>query len=267
MRLSDFEISSEWQNPPPRVALQTSEAHIWIASVGMSPAEASSLRALLSAEELERAARFRFEKDQVQYTAARGFLRLLLGRYLVVDPKAIRFGYNWHGKPFLADEFAKAGIEFNIAHSKGLGLFAFTMGHPIGVDIEGTRPDLATMEIAERFFAPAEVKVLAELPPESRIAAFFQCWTRKEAFVKARGMGLSLGLDKFAVAFGPSANPALLDDEEDPAAAPNWTLRDVSPSAGYTGAVAVEAPDVQVRLWRIVPPAISAQRRGDRKEE
>src|SRR3954471_8849251 len=118
MRLSDFEISSEWRNPPPRVALQTSEAHIWIASVEMSPAEASSLRAFLSAEELERAARFRFEKDQVQYTAARGFLRTILANYLNVDPRKLQFRYNSHGKPLLTAEFSAAGIEFNVAHSK-----------------------------------------------------------------------------------------------------------------------------------------------------
>jgi 4'-phosphopantetheinyl transferase len=246
----DVQISPEWQTPPQGITLGTGEAHVWVAILGTSHAEAAPVAELLTPDERERAARFRFEKDQVQYTAARGFLRSILGHYLDVDPRRLRFRYNSHGKPLLAEEFAAAGIEFNLAHSKGLGLFAVTSRHAIGVDIEGTRPDLATMDVANRFFAPPEVRALTEIPPDQRVAAFFQCWTRKEAFVKARGMGLSLPLDKFVVAFGPNT-PALLHADEDPAAARTWTLRDVSPCPGYTGAVAVEAPDIELRLWRM----------------
>jgi 4'-phosphopantetheinyl transferase len=250
MASDPIRIHSEWVEAPEDSQLRVGEVLVWAAVLDLPGEKAKGASDLLSPEERERAARFRFEKDQTQYTAARSFLRLLLGRYLRIDPRAVRFQYNSFGKPVLGDEFAASRIEFNLAHSKGLGLFAFTLNRAIGVDVEWHRPDLASMEIAQRFFAPEEVKVLAAIEPSNRVTAFFECWTRKEAFIKARGMGLSLPLDKFTVAFGPNKIPTLLTADAGATSAENWTLHDVSPAPGYSGAVAIEQRDTVVRRYR-----------------
>jgi len=246
-------IHPQWAEAPPELPLRAGEAFIWAAVLDLPGSAAAEASEILSSEERERAARFRFEKDQIQYIASRSFLRALLGRFLQIDPKAVRFRYNSFGKPLLADEFAASRIEFNLAHSKGLGLFGVTLDRAIGVDVEQHRPDLATMEIANRFFAPEEVKVLSAVQPSCRLEAFFECWTRKEAFIKARGMGLSLPLDKFTVAFGPNRAPALLSADQGATTAASWTLADLSPADGYSGAAAIEQPDVAVRCYRFQP--------------
>jgi 4'-phosphopantetheinyl transferase len=243
-------IRPQWTEAPEELRLCAGEAFIWAAVLDLPARAAGEISKVLSSEERERAARFRFEKDQIQYIASRSFLRAILGQFLEIDPKVVRFRYNAFGKPLLADEFTASRIEFNLAHSKGLGLFAVTLDRAIGVDVEQHRPDLATMEIANRFFAPEEVKALTAIQPSSRLEAFFECWTRKEAFIKARGMGLSLPLDKFTVAFGPNRAPALLSADEGATTAANWTLADLSPADGYSGAVAIEQPDVTVHCYR-----------------
>ena len=126
---------------------------------------------------------------------------------------------------------------------------AFTRGREIGIDLERIRPNFATQEIAERFFAPAEIAVLRSLSEEVRTRAFFDCWTRKEAFIKARGLGLSLSLRKFAVSLAPEEEPALLSVEEDPQAPTRWTLKNLEVAEGFAAALAVEGRDCQIRCY------------------
>lgn len=238
-----------WKSPLAGWELLTaSSVHVWVADVSETAAN-ERWREVLSPDEQERAARFRFAKDRVQYSASRGILRLLLSRCLKTKPTDIRFSYNDHGKPFLPDEQNPAKLQFNIAHSHGLALCAFTLDRPIGVDIEQIRPEVATQEIAERFFAPEEVHTLLQLQPSEQAATFFECWTRKEAFIKARGLGLSLPLNQFVVAFGPGAKPALVSAKDDPQASSRWSIADLQPASGYKGAVAVESRDLDLRLW------------------
>ena len=240
---------SIWKSPPAEwEPLSPASAHVWIADV--SEARARDLWGeVLSADERERAARFRFAKDRVQYSASRGVLRVVLGRHLKLAPKELRFRYNNQGKPSLIEEQNPTKVQFNVAHSHGLALIAVTINRQMGVDIEQIRPEVATQEIAERFFAAEEVQTLLNLPADQRTAAFFQCWTRKEAFIKARGLGLSLPLNQFVVAFGPGAALALLSAKDDPQASNRWTLRDLPTPSGYAGALAVESREVELRLW------------------
>ena len=163
----------------------------------------------------------------------------------------MRFAYNDYGKPFVVEIPPGNRLKFNVAHSHGLALFGISSGLELGVDIEQIRPDFATSEIAERFFAPEEVKVLALCEPEKRTEAFFDCWTRKESFVKARGMGLSLPLDQFVVGFGPKTPGALLSAKADPQASSRWSICALPTPAGYAGAVAAEAPEIDLNLWRL----------------
>ncbi|MDB6035451.1 MAG: phosphopantetheine-protein transferase [Verrucomicrobiales bacterium] len=224
---------------------------VWLSSLDLPPGAFEECSSYLSADEKERAARFRFEEHRKHYAASRGLLRKLLAGYLNTKPENFAFSYNRYGKPLLDHLYPE--LSFNVSHSYGWALFGFTMGTELGVDIEKERPDFATMEIAERFFAPDEVDVLRSLPADLRASAFFHCWTRKEAFIKAHGMGLSMGLNKFAVAFAPDVPPALLRFELEPNAAKRWSICDLEVPQGYKGALAMKAAPIHVRRMR---PAI-----------
>lgn len=212
------------------------ELHVWHAWLERPAGEVQQLGSLLSADERGRADRFRFERDRSRYTVGRGLLRTMLGRYLNVRPVSLVFEYGAHEKPHLRGK----PLWFNVAHSGPVALFAFTAAAEVGIDVELDDADFARERIAERFFSPAEVRALRSLPPAQQPRAFLTCWTRKEAFIKARGDGLSLALDSFDVSLRPGAPAALLRfgwGNDDPG---QWCLRDLSdPEAGYVAAVAI----------------------------
>jgi surfactin synthase thioesterase subunit/phosphopantetheinyl transferase len=233
-----------WQEVTDCPALAADEVHVWRIPLEQPPDYLEALRQTLSTDEMERAGRFYFEKDQRHFVAGRGILRIVLGRYLGRAPERLAFSYNPQGKPALAGDVAGA-LSFNLAHSHGLALLAVARRGQIGVDVERIRPEFAGEQVAERFFSPAEVASLRSLPGDRRHEAFFACWTRKEAYLKATGMGLSLPLDCFDVTVIPG-QAALLATRHDPAAAQRWSLRDLEPGPGYAGAVAAEG-----RGWRL----------------
>lgn len=208
---------------------------MWRASLDASEPAVGRLQALLAADERERARRFRFERDRCRYVVGRGLLRVLLSRYLATRPEEIRFAYGPHEKPALAG----AGPRFNLSHSGSVALLAFSSGGEVGIDVERDDGDFARERIPERFFSSAEVKALRALPRALQSRAFLSCWTRKEAFIKARGDGLSLALDSFDVTLAPGQPVAILrtawsDDEPT-----EWSLMDLSePQQGYIAAVA-----------------------------
>jgi 4'-phosphopantetheinyl transferase len=241
---------SIWLRPPSRLELIPPLVDVWIAHLNVSETLIQTLGTSLSADEHERAARFHFAKDRNHYIAGRGMLRSILGGYLNVGASELRFRYNGYGKPYLADDLKFEKLQFNVAHSHGLALYAVTIGREIGIDIERVREDFVTEELAERFFAPEEVKALTSLPPAEQRAAFFECWTRKEAFIKARAMGLSLPLDQFVVAFGPGIRPALVSAKDDSLAGANWLMRELRPANGYVGALVIESGESQLRFWK-----------------
>jgi 4'-phosphopantetheinyl transferase len=231
-----------WTRPPADLRLDADELHFWLIPTGLSPVSLRELAVTLAPDEQERAERFRFERDRIRYVAARGSLRRILGRYLRIAPAALSFTYSNYGKPALAPTGEDAGLlSFNISHSGDWAACAVTLDRRVGVDIEQARPELADGTIAERFFSPREVAALRLLPHNEQAAAFFRCWTRKEAFVKARGEGLSLPLDRFDVSLLPGEPPALLRTLDDPAEAERWRVFALPVPPGYEAAVVVEA--------------------------
>ncbi|MCS6845856.1 MAG: 4'-phosphopantetheinyl transferase superfamily protein [Caldilineales bacterium] len=243
-------MSTDWLAPPPDVTIGADEVHVWRAVLQARPSEVSRLWWLLSEDEHERARRFRFERDRRRFVVGRGLLRVLVGRYTASPPEAIRFSYSAHGKPAVAEP--PTSLTFNLAHSEEWALFAFAWGRRVGVDIEHMRSDLADEQIARRFFAPGEVQALLGLPADQRSAAFFRCWTRKEAFVKARGEGLSLPLDAFEVSLDPDAATLLRAAEPDEVR--RWQLAPLFPHPAYAAALAVEGDGWQLRCWHLAGP-------------
>lgn len=226
------------------IRLARDELHVWRAWLDPGPERVAALHGLLSADERERAARYRFERDRSRYSVGRGLLRLLLSRYTGRSPTAIRFRYGQFGKP----ELEGAGPWFNLSHSGPVALFALSSQAEVGVDVEQDHGDFAKERIAERFFSPGEVQALRALPVELQARAFLHCWTRKEAFIKARGDGLSLALDSFDVSLEPG-HPAVLRriafSGEDPA---QWRIQDLSDSKGqFIAAVATRSTG-----WRAI---------------
>jgi 4'-phosphopantetheinyl transferase len=189
---------------------------------------------------MARAERFHFRIDRQRWVVGRGVVRRLLGNYLGVRPAEVRLWYNSHGKPALAGESGRGGVKFNVSHSGELLLLAIGKSRAVGVDVEHVRPMPDWRELAGRFFAPTEIASLDRLPDAERHRAFFQCWTRKEAYVKAHGLGLTLPLDRFAVTLAPDEPARLVSTDHDPAQLGRWTLRDVSPRSDYVAALAVE---------------------------
>ncbi len=233
--------ASIWSSPPSTLSLQTGEVHVWRLELER-PAE--PLVGLLDTDEFARANRFHFEKDRRHFIAARAFLRVLLGRYLDSDPKQLKFSYGLYGKPALLH----AGpLRFNMSHSHGVALYAFTEGRDVGVDVEYIRADFTTDDIARRFFSPFEVQSLCGLPTEDRVQSFFRCWTRKEAYIKATGRGLSQPLDGFDVTLRPGESAALLRTDAGPHE--HWSMANIDVGPGYAGAVAVEGPVTTIQYW------------------
>lgn len=229
-------------SPLPR-SLAPDEIHVWRASLRQPAAEVSTFQSTLSAEERERASRFHFAKDRDAYIVGRGLLRRLLAHYIPLSPEALSFRYSPYGKPALAGTCEASRIEFNLSHSGELVLFAFTRERRIGIDIEWIRPDLSVQEageIAKQFFSPREVDALNALPESLHQAAFFHCWTQKEAYIKAQGEGLSMPLDRFDVSLHPAGPAVLLQTLDVPQEAAKWQLRTLPPAPGYAAAVAVE---------------------------
>lgn len=238
-----------WPLGPERPALTTDEAHVWRAALDVDDEARGQLFDTLSSDERDRAARFHFKKDRHHFVAARGRLRAILGRYLNAEPARLSFTYDYYGKPSLAGEWADATLRFNVSHSRAVALYALTEGRAVGVDVESVREEFAGLDIAERFFSRREVEALREVAPEERASAFFDCWTRKEAYIKALGEGLSHPLHLFTVSLTPGRPAALLSTDTDAAEAARWSLLELHPGEGYRAALAVRGRVQTLRCW------------------
>jgi 4'-phosphopantetheinyl transferase len=241
-------MQPRWLMPPREHALAADEVHVWRARVSHCENCLDELAALLTPEERRRAARFHFAIDRQRCILGRALARLVLAHHLQRPSSELIFAYNAFDKPRLAGSPQRL-LEFNISHSGEWLLIALACGRALGVDVERMRADMATADIAARFFSSAECLALASLPAQMQCAAFFDCWTRKEAYLKARGDGLSLPLDQFDVAFGRGAEPALLATRHDPAEVRRWTLCQLNVGPGHRAALAVEGSGWSLRLW------------------
>lgn len=240
----------EWRAPTANLTLDADEVHAWRASLEQPPARLERLLSTLAPEERERAARFHFERDRRRYIAGRGLLRDILSRYLNLPPDSLRFSYTPYGKPYLAEGCRDGRLRFNVSHSGELALYAVSRGRELGVDVELMRADIEYAEIASRFFSGREVASLLALPAHLRQEAFFLCWTRKEAYVKGVGEGLSLPLHSFDVSLTPGEPASLLAVRGDAREAARWTLRGLEPGAGYCAALVAEGEGWRLKCWQ-----------------
>ena len=225
------------------------EVHVWLIPLD-TPGESEPVAYhMLSADEMARADRFRFERDRKRFTMARAAMRAILARYVGTDPRRVAFDCGEHGKPELVTVPNASELKFNFSHSSGLALLGVTRRVPLGIDIEAVRGDFAAEEIAHSFFSADEVRRLLELPEGQRTEAFFCCWTMKEAYVKALGQGLAIPLDSFSVAFQLNNPAALLRAETDANGVNRWTFYDIRVHPAYKAALVVEGKDHEIHQF------------------
>jgi 4'-phosphopantetheinyl transferase len=228
--------------------LSPADIHVWTVGIGDQPDDILRSRAaVLTPDELQRADRFARDSDRQRFVLCRGAVRLILARYTGRSPAELAFASGPHGKPFLVGEDRGrpgASVNFNVSHSGEIAVVAVAES-PVGIDVEQIRTMPDADRLAARFFSPYEREVYRSLDPEARLSAFFRCWTRKEAFVKARGDGLSLPLAYFDVTLTPS-DPQLLRIGGTEAEARHWTLHGFEPAVGYVAALAVRRRGVRL---------------------
>jgi 4'-phosphopantetheinyl transferase len=229
--------------------LSNDHIHVWMASLDVSPELLERLRSTLSPEELERASYFYSLRDRACFTSGRGILRHLLGGYLRVAPERLSFSYNEYGKPFLAGQHS--GLRFNLSHSGGIALVALTPELELGVDVEQYSESKADEAVAEKYFSPREFACFRAVSEGLRTRAFLNCWTRKEAYIKARGMGLSIPLNSFDVSLVPGEPAALLRTAELDDGL-KWQLQDLMLGENYVGALAASGWGwtFELRQWQ-----------------
>ncbi|MEG5137480.1 MULTISPECIES: 4'-phosphopantetheinyl transferase family protein [unclassified Microcoleus] len=238
-----------WNSPPQNLTLDINEIHVWRVSLAQTESGLQTLAQTLSTDEQTKAERFHFPKGRSQFIVSRGALRAILSRYLHINPSHLRFEYNPYGKPSLIIAQSGNTLRFNLSHSRRMALIALTKNRDIGVDIEGINPNFPCLDIAERFFSPLENSVLRSLPEHLQPTAFFTCWTRKEAYIKAVGKGLSIPLNQFDVTLAPGEPAALLNIEQNPEEASRWSLIELIPSSDMVGAVAVAGDCWKLHCW------------------
>jgi 4'-phosphopantetheinyl transferase len=231
------------------LALPEDEVQLWRVDLEALRTDESRWQKVLSPDEATRASRFHFLRDRQRFAASRALLRIILAGYVGTDPNGLRFSYSEKAKPSLEPAHTGSDVMFNISHSGGIALFAFTRRRQIGVDVEQVRRDFDVEGIARRFFSTHEQRQFATFPPEERVDAFFRCWTRKEAYIKATGDGLSLPLSQFDVSLAAGETNALLATRPDGSEAGRWLLQEVAAGPGYRAALCVRGQDWRLTDW------------------
>ncbi len=229
-----------------RLSLERGEALAWFALLDDLAPSLAGFSATLTGDETERAERFKFQKDREQYVLGRGLLREILSCYSGIEPGELRFRYGAHGKPYLIEERAEPNLMFNFSQTKRAVICAVTRDGEIGVDLEDVKEGIDDAALAEQYFSANEVAALAALPSGARQKAFLKCWTRKEAYIKARGEGLFLDLRSFEVFESGNGMPRL-HIEKNPQESERWTLVDLEVPASYVAALAMECQGCRVR--------------------
>ncbi len=234
--------NAAWRFAPADLRLEMGEAHIWLVSLDE---ENAGFERLLSDDELIRAERFRFAPDRKRFVAARAFLRIILGKYLKTNPRLIRFEYNEYGKPFLNREM-RSSIKFNLSHSDNLAVYAFMDGSEIGVDIERIKPSLVDDQMLAHSLTAREIVRFRTLPKDERELFFFDCWTRKEAYLKMCGSGFSLPANEIETLMLPETSTDFFDDDE--VRKRRLSFQNLPFIAGCAAALAIEASNPQMKF-------------------
>ena len=245
-----------WEEVPESLGLPPGEVHVYRVGLEIDDSTLGRLADSLSDDEHSRARRFALPRLRRHFVAGRGILRALLGRYLEEVPSAVVLRYGPHGKPALAANQVGVQLTFNLSHSAGLLLLAVARGGELGIDLERIRPQTRFLDIARRFFSPAETTALLALSEGLQREGFFRCWTRKEAFLKAHGGGLRVPLDSFEVSVDPRAGARLLGASWDPSAPLRWRLHDLEPGPGFVAALAVEQHQERLRCFTWDPRTV-----------
>lgn len=234
----------DWFPMPYDLRLAEGEVHVWRASLCLDATTLAHLKTHLEPAEITRAERFRFKRDYDHFVASRGILRELLGMYSGLNPAELGFDYGPQDKPALRSRGASESLEFNVSHSHGLAVYAFARDREVGIDVELLRTNVDAQDIAERYFSLDEIAELKALPPKLQTEGFFLCWTRKEAYVKARGGGLEIPLASFSVTLTPG-RPERLECGDDC----RWGLRSFQPDPRFVGAVVGKGEGWNIRRW------------------
>ena len=234
---------------PDGLQLQPRQVDIWRARLDLPTDSLKRLEATLSADEIQRADRFHFQGHKDRFIAAHGCLRDILARYHHWEPGQLTFSANDHGKPALSADPSEHKMDFNLSHSGDLALVAVTWERKVGVDLERIRQGISAQVIAQQYFSKSEVAELLGLPSEQREIGFFNCWTRKEAYIKAQGLGLSLPLESFDVSLAPNEPAILRATRPDPQEAARWALLALEVSPDYAAALAVQDQGLEFRFW------------------
>jgi 4'-phosphopantetheinyl transferase len=224
------------------------DVHVRIACLDRLQSERSYFESILGKDEIDRANRFLFRKDRDRFVAKRGLLRIMLSSYVGVPPGEIIFTYGSRGKPGLEPQVDLPWIEFNLAHSHGMAIYAITKDRSVGVDIESIQADFPVEDVARNVFSIAELSALQALPNNLRTEAFFKCWTRKEAFVKALGDGLSCPLSDFDVSLAPGEPARLLRVGWAPEEASLWWMEDIEAEPGFSAAIVISGARCRIHV-------------------
>jgi 4'-phosphopantetheinyl transferase len=238
-----------WQTPLVFPLLEPEEVHLWFVELNRTPAD--MFISLLSESEKANASRLVKISDQNRCIISYGILRILLGKYLTLPPKAIDYFYGPHGKPYVVSNQNARDLQFNISHSGNALLYGFSLGAEVGVDVEYIRKDVQVKSIAERFFSVREIKQLQHLDASDLAYGFYRCWTRKEAFLKVTGLGLSFSLKKFSVDISSFCTDCLLEVEGAPK--DQWRLCSILEEHDYIAALAVKKEVQRLSGWISTP--------------
>lgn len=222
------------------------DVHVWHVPLNQ-PLMEPAFFTTLSTDEQARATKFHVKDDRCRWVVCRGVLRALIGQHMDMEPSTVQFSYGACGKPALA---ATDNFRFNVSHSQDVAVIAISWQREIGIDIEVVRHLDDAMQVAQRVFADEEVAAYTAVPNNLKLQAFFNCWTRKEAFIKAIGEGMSFPLKEFAVTLYPNESARLLHICGDHAAASMWQLRSLAPAPGFVGAVAAKGHEWRLSCWQ-----------------
>lgn len=235
----------EWQSSIKEWGIAGNEIHIWRVNFPNLLSIVPELQKILDTDERAKAKRFHFDKDRSRYVISHASTRVILGDYTHNTPGKLRFSINEFGKPEMQD----SPLHFNLSHSGDFALIAVSPLAPIGVDIERIESKRAELNLAKRFFSPAEVEQLEQLNREQYTNGFFNAWTRKEAYIKARGGGLSIPLDGFSVSLKPGEKAQLLKDELQEDAPKKWSILEIQVDENHAGALAIETKQFELKFF------------------
>jgi 4'-phosphopantetheinyl transferase len=238
----------EWPSAPSTLSMQAGAVHVWAWNYHCSTESLKRYISLLSPEECLRMQRFHFERDRIQYAVCHAVLRIVLGQYIGLPPSSFCFDQNEFGRPHLAPPAAASGLTFNLSHTRHIALLAIATGITLGVDVEQIHP--IESGLVEQYFSSQEQTALKALEGEDRLKGFYNCWTRKEAILKAEGNGLKVRLDAFDVSLNPKEQATVLGVRAGAGLMSNWHLTELRPAPGFVGALATDAPPAKVIRYR-----------------